>query len=582
MINLSPVSFLKNIKLNSTNPINFKGGLKEDVFEKQQNDTNVEQLIAQAKERISKTEALIEKKNLELEQAKQEFNAKLQKIRDYIKNTYGEKSKEYKSFDGSIDDYYSIYSLNKSHKIGGFGVLCADDVLHEMRKITDEEYAVERFCKHLEKLKSYEAHLETHPKTAFLYDPDIDDYKKIAMLKALPNIEIKKSKELAQELGIPTNIIKSHIRQGIFIVDIVDGRSIAGLDRSSYTYIIDTDYKANETYFRRIKELTDSVIESGEFYSRYNFSENTVAKYIKEGKLVTFFGEGDNTAVFYIDPNDEINAQTIKEHLKTTPLKSEKYYKSSAQDYKTLLVPASYLSKLGFGSIKEIHEGINNGTIKGNAQRQPDGKIKVTVDIASNETEQALKAMRSKNRSIATVEQLAKRLNIKPEEIENALIDDEMEIIPEFIFDLDYKETYIDLRKEKNAKWLDKILFEKQIEASIKKSKNRSNSIRMKLVWALCPYTRKVASEELHREMWVKSILDKKTEEGEEALSLKEQIQIKAYFKNMWLQAGVEEYNNALIKAKEILIQYKQGGIDAIEDPEIREILTDILSFEFK
>ena len=50
---------------------------------------------------------------------------------------------------------------------------------------------------------------------------------------------------------------------------------------------------------------------------------------------------------------------------------------------------------------------------------------------------------------------------------------------------------------------------------------------------------------------------------------------MKSYRKEMWLRSGTEELKEGFKQADEVLARFKQYGLSAIEDEEIRKIFED-------
>ena len=70
------------------------------------------------------------------------------------------------------------------------------------------------------------------------------------------------------------------------------------------------------------------------------------------------------------------------------------------------------------------------------------------------------------------------------------------------------------------------------------------------------------------------SLLAKEAKD-EDDLTTKEQITVNSYRKEMWLKSGTEELKEGFKKANEALKQFREGGLSAIEDEEVRKIFKD-------
>ena len=93
----------------------------------------------------------------------------------------------------------------------------------------------------------------------------------------------------------------------------------------------------------------------------------------------------------------------------------------------------------------------------------------------------------------------------------------------------------------------------------------------MALAWNYCPKTRQVASNLAQDDQYLRILLEKDNN-GEE-LTTKEQIKVNSYRKQMWQQAGSDEFKAALLRANEILTAYFESGIDSVNDDSAKEIL---------
>jgi len=561
MINLPSLNFLGNIQPKTTNPINFGGNIDElacDSFTKTTADIDV--LPINIDEDIEKLKNQLTSLDIEI----QEMQKKLAAI----------KKERCKLLEAKLQ-MWSKVSNNQCPSI-------ELEKIKNMESRTRNDYETQRnkldvVCerrKNIEKSLKYLEQLKLHPKTAFMYNPDLKPEDIKEQLSRLSS-DILTIDEFANRVNLRINQVRNLIGANILVSDSF------GLNE-----YIDITYKPNIAANDMLAQKADSLMDMGEFCSRYNFRESEFVSLFASGKLICFDRDDliRKNKKNLIDISDEINLRTLQEHLKTTPIRSKQYYKSADGIYNNM-VPVTYLSKLGFGTSQQILKAIQDKKLKGayNFFETKEGKKCVAqVDISSADSERYLQIMRDENKSVKDIKQLAKILHCSPSAIKEALLNDELEIIPEYIFSSDFRYSFIDLSNKKNKEFVDKTLFEYELEQSLKLTKkereNKYASIRMKLVWALCPYTRKVASEELKKQIWIKPIFDKKMQEGEEALTSKEQIQLKSYFKDMWLKAGVDEYNNAISQAREILAQYKRGGIEAVSDPEMREILINILS----
>ena len=99
------------------------------------------------------------------------------------------------------------------------------------------------------------------------------------------------------------------------------------------------------------------------------------------------------------------------------------------------------------------------------------------------------------------------------------------------------------------------------------------NSLRMEIVWDLCPKTTTIASDIAKKDGYVSSIIAKNV--PDEELPPKEQVVLAKYRKRFWDAAGIEEFKAAQKMASKYMKIYKTQGIDAVDNPIIREIFEE-------
>jgi len=338
----------------------------------------------------------------------------------------------------------------------------------------------------------------------------------------------------------------------------------------------------------------------GEFGAIYNASEYRLKEWLKNGDITPLGLEGkpDGVAIddLMIDIADPKHKKLLEEYNKLVPVPSKKYYKkenTSGRSFGPIMVPVGYLAKLGFGDAKELARMVQNEKLPGKLKRETvDGKTRITgayVDIDPYiESEEKLKRSREANHNIIELNQFAKNFNIKVADLKRAILDGEAKIISEYIFYDDSRKVFINLKDEKNQKFIDKILLGQAIEREVLLAQraaraeevrnlrpiyDNAQSLRMKIVHHLCPLTREVASQEARKDGYVSSILKKSDKEGEESLSNQEVVSLGKYRREYWLKAGTVEFEKAHASASIILEQFKKDGIDAVCDPEIRAII---------
>ena len=77
-------------------------------------------------------------------------------------------------------------------------------------------------------------------------------------------------------------------------------------------------------------------------------------------------------------------------------------------------------------------------------------------------------------------------------ELENHTLNDEIEIVPRFIYPEDYKKVFYDLSNPKNKEFVEKRLFELELIQKNKMTK-ADLSLKMKLIWHFAPRTKAIA-----------------------------------------------------------------------------------------
>ena len=119
--------------------------------------------------------------------------------------------------------------------------------------------------------------------------------------------------------------------------------------------------------------------------------------------------------------------------------------------------------------------------------------------------------------------------------------------------------------------------------------------LAVKIAWELAPKTKKAASSLAEGRANLARIIDKNNKriewekltpkeqqnmEEPEPLTKEEEIQLATYRKSVWEQSGTEEYSIAMKKAHEIVELYRKSGIDAIDTPEIKEIIINYMNLK--
>ncbi len=440
--------------------------------------------------------------------------------------------------------------------------------------------------------KAYESRLKENPRTAFLYSPDITQKRRMQLADENPNIY--NIRQIAKLLGLKSqNQVLKWIKEGKFDYDLIP-RSLLS------TAYIDMKTPQNSDFISAIESMLPNCRNFEELLFEYNITKGRLESLIREGQLIPLestYQDGDSFDSFIFDTTNENNNKILTEHTKLHPVPSKKYYKEYSTDgnIKPIMVPVTYLSKLGYSSAKQLANLLKSGKLPGICEKveTPNGpKIRALVNIGPYfESEVKLNELRQQNKNIISSTELAKNLRIRKSDIDEALLNGELEIIKEYIFPNDSKKDLIDLSNPLNKDFVDRKTFENQLLEEIKaqrlaelkkqniqrlRANSLTNSLRMRIVWELCPMTRLIASSEAQKDGYVCSLIAKETEDEE--LNEKEQIVLNSFRKKVWTKSGIEEFKQAQAKANEYLKTYKEQGIDAIDDKNIRRIISEFYS----
>ena len=440
--------------------------------------------------------------------------------------------------------------------------------------------------------KLYESKLQSNPRTAFLYNPDITQKKRIQM--AAENPDIYDIRQTARLLGLKSeNQVLKWIKEGKFEYDVIPRALLS-------TAYIDIRSLQNTDFISTLKNSLPNCRNFEELLFEYNITKGRLESLIKEGQLIPLestYKDGDTFDSFIFDITDEENNKVLTEHTNLNPVPSKKYYKKSSNDgiIKPIMVPVTYLSKLGYSSAKQLANMIKNGNLPGTLEKvetQNGPKIRALVNIGPYlESKVKLNELRQHNKNVISTSELAKNLRIRKLDVDEALLNGEIEIIKEYIFPEDSKKVLIDLSNPQNSEFVDRKIFENQLLEEIKtqrqaelkqqniqrlKASSLTNSLRMRIVWELCPMTRLIASSEAQKDGYVCSIIAKEAEDEE--LNEKEQIVLNSFRKKVWSKSGIEEFKQAQAKATEYIKTYKAQGIEAIDDETIRRIISEFYS----
>ena len=288
------------------------------------------------------------------------------------------------------------------------------------------------------------------------------------------------------------------------------------------------------------------------------------------------------SGITFIDTKDEFNKALMqRDFVDPTPVRSE-YFCSGG--YKEKDIPVEYLEKLGFGKAEDLIKLIENKKLEGKVS--PDKKSAVvTIDgnrdmpLFGECNTTILRDLRDANPKVKSLKEMANALKITQKSLEYAIIDGDVEIIPEYIFVFDNETKYIDISTQKNQEFIRKIKFERELEKSLREAerqelqqakianqdlRQRINGIRQSLVWEFMPNTRIIGSELAKKDGYLCKLL-KKEAEDKDSLTKEEEAKINAYRKELWTIAGNEELKQAHQKANQIMKVFKEYGLASVD-----------------
>lgn len=561
------ISSIGNIFINKTLPaknyasipLAFMGNPTGDSFEK--SSSSNEGTLSQIKKDIVAQERLIEKLSRDKAEKRTLYNEAYRVYSDAIDRVSAMRRGEIPSDSDDIAEAHKLASKKGSE---------FDKSRKELNK-SNRQY--DSAIKRLNELNAYFEAYKKDSSTAFLFNPDIPISKRREL--AIKN-QIYTLKELPDTLGVAKSTVDGWCRSGA--VDILE------LGEKSDDKFIPVKSKANAEFFDTLISRKNDFYTPERLINEYNVPEGRLKSQIEKGELRSYGYKGAlPSGIGYlsalIDTKDELNVKKLEEYDKLYP-KASLYLRSDK-------VPANLLQKTGFANVNTVKRLIAEGHIKGNIERietKEGTKTRTTVDITSNDTKNALFYLRANNPDTISDSALIRNSSATRAVVDEAILNGELEIVPEYLFVEDFSKRFFDRRNPKNAEFIDKLLFEAKIKeelqpkkaASRKKDRdysgvNKYQSLRMALAWNYCPKTRQVASNLAQDDQYLRILLEKDNN-GEE-LTTKEQIKVNSYRKQMWQQAGSDEFKAALLRANEILTAYFESGIDSVNDDSAKEIL---------
>lgn len=438
---------------------------------------------------------------------------------------------------------------------------------------------------HEEKL---EQQMQKHPATAFLYNSEIQTSERAKMAAQIPTL--KTYDQFAEEMGVTEDFVKLCARTELVEVDHLETTYEGRL------HFIDTEFKKNKEFINYLREKLPSSVSGGQFQVDYNIKDHEMKSYLENREAMPIglaYETGFGICNVMIDKLDPINQALIAKVKRQRPIPSTEYHCTSldARCKRTQMVSVCYLSKLGFGDPKTLAQMVISGQLPGTAKKtEKNGKIvcSAKVDISSSSrAESILKGLRKKNPDVIKLQDLAQEMNLRTADIKYFMQNGDLDIIPEYIFWDDYNSVYINKNDPKNSVFIEELQLRKQLEEEVqkeaqalkaeetqaKKQQNGSDtSLRMKIAWYFCPYTRELLKAEAQENKHIGLIIHK--EENEEPLSQQEQIILNSYRKRVWETGHAKEaFSTALNQAVATMRQLRTEGIESISDPEIIKII---------
>ncbi len=475
------------------------------------------------------------------------------------------------TIDGSYEDFTNTLSNN------------FDKIIKQKE---EEKESTEAKINDLDtELNSYYVHLEENPDTAAIYEPLLPYWSKIQKLMDTGKF-IK-----------PNNT--SYPNDAFWILE-----DFGLINFLEYTDLIYKEDEQNKETLAVLSGKEGKLKEANEIQSKYHISQKEIndlelpeIKFISKRELTPY---RSNEYILY-DLSDTASIKKLEAAAKKAEKRKErmsvKKSKYGYGDFLTLpqekYIPAKELQRLGYGNIKTIRTLIQKGELSGSIQETQSStgtSYRTTVNLYDSKTPEVLRKLREIT-PVLNLSELAKELKISQKKLIEMIVDDEVDIIDEYLFPDESHIKYIDTRTEKNKSFIEKKLFENELaeqlkkqeterqkkEAKERKIKNldafrREQSLKMSIVWHFCSQTRDLASSMAVKDGYLCKLLVKDSNPNEE-LTQKEEVKVNSYRKEMWLRAGTDELKEGYKKANKILKQYHKNGLDSIEDEEIRNII---------
>lgn len=537
----------------ATNPINFKG-LNQDTFEKQ---SAAELTIAQGLDLIFKKDQEIETAKAqkeELETEKEELEKEQKEIEKERKEFKKEEQKHYYKRDEYEQNSYII------------------------ERLTDLIY--EKGCD-LRGLKKERERLigEINPNVEFMTDVNLNWPQRRRIARQHPEIMFLANFEKALNDTCFTKLMHD---SPYFVVN-----------RTNIGNFIDTSYEPNKENFEIVSK--EGMLSYSQFCDKYGFEIQDLNRYVKEGLLtpiqLTNLKTGQKENVHVLDANDEEHTgEGIARHEAL-----EKFLPEESRYADKNFVSEFYLSQLGYGTQKELFEAVQHKNLPGQIIPVKEGdkeELRAFVLYKHISAKGKLAYMRNQNKNITGTEEFAKIAKVDMTDLEDAILSGEVQNIREYIDGNDKNKFIFNLKNPKNIRYIHKKQFEYEIlRRELKRQSSEKKSLSALIAWKLCPETKKEAKSIVAMHPELKEIFEKKQQikefekrkskgevdpsETAPYLTRQERIKLKMFYKQMWSQAGTQEYCDARERAKIAIKEYKEGGFNNVKDEYIRQIIVD-------
>lgn len=424
----------------------------------------------------------------------------------------------------------------------------------------------------------------------------------------------------------------------------------------------------NKEFLDEISTRRDEILTAEELMERYNVSSISIDNAVCSKELngyknpINGFYRVKCDKGYLFDISDSANSKGVK-RLERNGKPVDKSYIQLAEaclrndvaclheNSTTKHFYAEDLERLGYGSKADL---IANCGIRVNAYPIKQYLLHSDVyDITPAFMTDILLNARHNNPALVRLSGLRKQLGENSQELDNAILNDKMNIITQNPYRLTtYSDYCVDLSDSKNLevlktidnesfqKWLSQKIenyenYKKQNEEELEKFQNtpeptaaetreeirrqvkaseenrrikkeeqkleiqrhkdeisENASLQKTVAWALAPNTRQIQAEYMNP--YVREILDKNAElkqiqdklltgeiseeeaeklTGEAKLTPEEERGMLSFYKTCWEISGTEEWKQALKDANIYVEQYKNGGLDAVDNSAVKERL---------